>query len=632
MITIYLQKLTGIIWNYPVIGLCFLGGIYFSLRLRFIQLRCLPHAIALLRGKYDKAGEHGEISHFQALSAALSATVGLGNIAGVSVAIAMGGPGAVFWMWITGFLAMATKYVECTLGTHYRHEDIKTGEIRGGAMYYIRNGLGKKWQPMAIFFAICLSFAAITVGSMFQSNQAAAALNTFYHIPVWLTGTIILVLGALVIIGGISRIGKVASTIVPFMCGIYITGAIIICLLNIDKVPLAFMIILQDAFTGQAAAGGAIGTVIFMGIRRATFSNEAGLGSAPIAHAAVKTDYPVREGIVAALEPFIDTIVVCSATAIVIILSGNFGTEIFQPFKNSTLDLNNPIAISASKDWQIKNLEIENKKNLQSLRNSNKTLYYNQSSKKQNSQAIIGPLTIANRTNTINNRSHKIELSDGIRFSYKQISGTFSIRILDQNKKILGNLNLEKNSSTTSPLFAINKFIPKPGWNSCIIQFKSKFKSKLTNANNNLDKIYLELIPEKKKVEWYFDRIQSIKKLEGIDLTTHSFDKFFKGFGSVFITIAVCFFAFSTLITWAYYGETCAAYVFGHKIIPAYRLIYVLAALLGSILTLDFIINLGDLLLGIVVIPNFIAILLLSNKVRKWTKDYFYMLKNNQFN
>ena len=330
MINHYLEQFVGYVWSYPVVGLCILTGVFFTFRMLFIQLRCFPHAIALVSGKYDNPNEKGEITHFQALSAALSGTIGLGNIAGVSIAIALGGPGAVLWMWLLGFFGMATKFVECTLGTHFREEDPDTGEVHGGPMYYITKGLGQKWWPLASFYAIAVGFAAFGVGSMFQSNQAASALYEYYSVPHWLTGLILFSLGALVVIGGIKRIGKVASKIVPSMCAIYVLGSIFICLLNIDKLGSVINIIIDDAFSGRAAAGGVMWVVVKMGVRRAIFSNEAGLGSASIAHAAVKTDYPVREGFVASLGPLIDTIIVCTATAMVIILSGNYGTERYE--------------------------------------------------------------------------------------------------------------------------------------------------------------------------------------------------------------------------------------------------------------------------------------------------------------
>ena len=246
----FLEKAVGIVWNFPVIGLCLFTGLFFSLRFGFIQLRAFPHAIALLRGRYDDPSEKGHITHFQALMAALSGTIGLGNIAGVAIAIAIGGPGAVLWMWIVGFFGMATKFVECTLGTYYRDEDPVTGEVRGGPMYYITKGLGPRFKPMAFFYATCIMFGAFGAGGMFQSNQAANALETYFGVSPWVTGLALALCVALVIIGGIKRIGQVASKIVPTMCIIYVLGSVYICLLNITLWPVVLKIILHDAFTG----------------------------------------------------------------------------------------------------------------------------------------------------------------------------------------------------------------------------------------------------------------------------------------------------------------------------------------------------------------------------------------------
>ena len=271
-----LEKAVGWVWYYPVVGLCLFSGIYFTFfKLPFIQFKSFRHALELIRGRYDNPNEKGHITHFQALSAALSGTIGLGNIAGVAIAISLGGPGAIFWMWIIGLFGMATKYVECTLGTLYREED-KNG-VHGGPMYYMLHGLGKNWLGMGMFYAICIVFSAIGAGGMFQSNQAAAALSQNFNVPVQYSGIILSILVGVVIIGGIKRIGNVASKIVPTMCGLYVFGAVLICLLNIDQIPYVIRIIVTDAFTGTAVAGGSLGAVIRWGVRRAIFSNEAGL-------------------------------------------------------------------------------------------------------------------------------------------------------------------------------------------------------------------------------------------------------------------------------------------------------------------------------------------------------------------
>tara|TARA_B100000609_G_C17160869_1_gene406113 strand:+ start:447 stop:1172 length:726 start_codon:yes stop_codon:yes gene_type:complete len=228
----FLGNLANLIWSYPVVGLCLLGAVFFSLRLGFIQLRGFPHALALITGRYDNPDEEGEISHFQALSAALSGTVGIGNIGGVAIAIAVGGPGAVLWMWILGFFGMATKYVECSLSTHFRAKDPVTGEVRGGPMHYMLEGLGPKWKPFAMFYAFTIAVAGLGFACMFQTNQASTVLQHYYHVPGYATGAVFLIGGGLVIIGGIHRIALVAARLVPLMCGIYMVAAFTICVLN----------------------------------------------------------------------------------------------------------------------------------------------------------------------------------------------------------------------------------------------------------------------------------------------------------------------------------------------------------------------------------------------------------------
>ena len=324
-----LTELTGTIasyvWGIPAIVLLVGTGLYLTLQLRFIQFRGFRHAIDLIRGKYDKADDPGEITHFQALSAALSATVGTGNIAGVATAIAGGGPGAVFWMWITAVLGMGLKYGECLLSLNYRtiHED---GTVSAGPMYYLEKGLGQKWLGM--LFALFAAIASFGIGNMVQANSVAEPVQTYFHIPKLMTGLIIGGLVYAVIVGGIKRIGHVASALVPFMTVFYVLGSLWVIFTNLQAVPAAFGLIFHDAFTGSAATGGFAGSMLAQAIRfgvaRGVFSNEAGLGSAPIAHGAAQTEEPVREGLVAMLGPFIDTIVICSMTALVIILTGAY--------------------------------------------------------------------------------------------------------------------------------------------------------------------------------------------------------------------------------------------------------------------------------------------------------------------
>ncbi len=305
-----------------------LGGLFFTIFMRFINVRAIGHSINLIRGKYDKPGTKGEVSHFQALTTALSATVGLGNIAGVAIAIAIGGPGATIWMILAGLLGMSSKFTECTLGVKYRKIN-KKGEVSGGAMYYLRDGLKKKklgylGHFLAVTFAVLVIGGSVGGGNMLQANQAFKQFETFFpfmeHHGFWYGLAMALLVG-LVIIGGIKSIAKVTSKIVPFMAVFYVGTALIIIGMNIENTGHAFALIWNGAFSAEALKGGFIGVLIF-GFQRGAFSNEAGVGSASIAHSAAKTNEPVSEGIVALLGPFIDTVVICTMTALVIIFTG----------------------------------------------------------------------------------------------------------------------------------------------------------------------------------------------------------------------------------------------------------------------------------------------------------------------
>lgn len=305
------------------------GGIFFTVYLRFINIRGFRHAIRIVRGEYEEPGDPGEISQFQALTTAVSGTVGLGNIAGVAIAISLGGPGATFWLILAGFLGMSTKFAECTLGVLYRREN-PDGSVSGGPMYYLERGLADQNLPLigkalGVFYAIAVVIGCLGIGNMFQSNQATAILidvtgaeNSILDGSAWVVGLIFAIAVGAVIIGGIKSIASTTVRLVPFMAILYVLSAIVILSINVDQIPQAFIAIWDGAFAPEGIAGGIIG-VLVQGFRRATFSNEAGLGSAAIAHSSARTPYPVSEGFVALLEPFIDTIVICTMTALVII-------------------------------------------------------------------------------------------------------------------------------------------------------------------------------------------------------------------------------------------------------------------------------------------------------------------------
>ncbi|MBQ0723772.1 MAG: sodium:alanine symporter family protein [Cycloclasticus sp.] len=327
-LTQLLQTISGIVWG-PIVLILLLGtGLYLMVGLFFMPIRQLPAAFSLMwRGRQSNALADGEISPFNALMTSLAATIGTGNIAGVATAIFLGGPGAIFWMWLTALVGMATKYAEAVLAVNYREID-ENGAYVGGPMYYIKNGLGKNWQWLGAVFAFFGSVAAFGIGNTVQANSVADVLNSTLNTPVWATGLVMALIVYLVLLGGIKRIAQVAAKLVPFMAIAYVVGAGIIIIQRLDSVPTALQLIVNDAFTGTAAAGGFAGAgvmaAIRFGVARGVFSNEAGLGTAPIAHAAAKTNNPVEQGKIAMLGTFIDTIIICTMTALVIILTGSW--------------------------------------------------------------------------------------------------------------------------------------------------------------------------------------------------------------------------------------------------------------------------------------------------------------------
>jgi len=316
---------SGIVWGAPFLILLIGTGVFLTFYFRFVQVSRFKHSVQVIRGDYDDPNEEGDLTHFQALSAALSATIGIGNIAGVATAIHYGGPGALFWMWVTAFVGMATKGVECYLA--HRHRIINPdGTASGGPMYYIANGMGSNWKWMGATFAFLAAFASLGSADMVQSNTVSQILLKDLSIPTYVTGAVLASLVAIVIIGGIRRIGNVASRLVPTMAAIYVLAGATVLILNIDQVPQSIALIFAKAFTPQGQIGGFAGSAFMMtlvwGCKRGLFSNEAGQGSAPIAHATAKTHESVREGIVAQIGPFLDTIVVCTITGLVIISTG----------------------------------------------------------------------------------------------------------------------------------------------------------------------------------------------------------------------------------------------------------------------------------------------------------------------
>ncbi len=608
-----LETIAGFIWSYPVVGLCLFSAIYFTARLGFVQLRAIPHAVMLLTGRYDDPDEKGSISHFQALSAALSGTIGIGNIAGVAVAIGVGGPGAVLWMWIIGLFGMATKYVECTLGTHYRDEDPATGETFGGPMLYITRGLGDSWKPMATLYALTIALAGFGFSCMFQSNQAASALEANFAVPRWAAGVALTVLVGATIIGGITRIGAFAARVVPLMTVTYVVAAVGICVWHLDQMPAVIRIIVEDGLTGRAAAGGSIVAVAMWGVRRAIFSNEAGLGSAAIAHAAVKTRYPVREGIVASLGPMIDTIIVSGATASIIVLGGAYGAEM--PRERGEVASFESIPESIPEGWAWTSELPAESESLRVFHGGEAALVAS------GAPEDVDPLAV--------------ELSDGIgdgiRFAYHAEGAPPFVQLRDAGGRVLADvLDPDAQPDEVDPIPGL---LPRDcdaqgRWQACLLVPNEPLAAELKDLE---DAKYVVEIRPGDGAPVYVDRVSSVDTLEGIALTSIAFDHYLPGFGWVFISVAGFLFALSTMVTWSYYGETAMVSIVGSRARTPYRIIFALLAFVGAVFKLGVVISLSDALVGLLVIPNTIALLMLSPQVAAWSREYFADLRAGKF-
>jgi len=332
----FVADFASFVWGLPLLILLIGGGLYLLIVSRFIPFRYLGHAVQVLRGKYDDPNDPGQINHFEALTTALSSTIGMGNVAGVAVAITLGGPGAIFWMWVSGIIGMSTKFFTCSLAILYRGKD-SNGELQGGPMYFITEGLGQAWKPLAIFFSIAGLVGALPV---FNVNQLTQAIKDIVLIPNGVEvsfmsdltiGLVLFAITSVVILGGLNRISKTAAKLVPSMVVLYFISVVIILIINFDQVPKYLGLIFTEAFSaslykGDPMFGGMVGALILLGIRRGAFSNEAGIGTAPMAHGAAKTSEPIREGLVAMLGPLIDTLIVCTLTALVILVTGVWET------------------------------------------------------------------------------------------------------------------------------------------------------------------------------------------------------------------------------------------------------------------------------------------------------------------
>ena len=537
--------LAGAVWGWPdifpvMVGMLLVTGLVMTVTLRFIQLRRLKHSFDVLRGKYDDPSHDGDLSHFQALTTALSATVGIGNIAGVATALHYGGPGALFWMWVTAVFGMALKYAECTLAIKYR-QILPDGSASGGPMYYIEKGLGKSWKPLAVIFAVCAIISSFGSGNSIQAFTVADQIRSDLGVSTWITGLISASLVAMVILGGIKRIGAVTSKLVPYMAVIYVVSGSLILFLNFSALPGVVSSIFASAFKPAAQVGGfAGGTFIFMltwGVKRGLFSNESGQGSAPIAHAAAKTDEPVREGVVAMMGPLIDTLIICSITGLVILSTGSW---------NSKMADSVPVNTQSSITVIQENAEV---------------------------------LTDG-------------KLSDDMKF-------TGEVECLSGRPQ--GVFMVRNHSLVEMPVFTDDDGIPFGGIFS------------VEDGDIQTDGLVTLTLSG--------DMAQN-----GSPLTAMAFKRGLSPFGNwghLLITLSVVLFGISTAISWSYYGDRAVMYLFGPKYIFPYKIIFCVMNFLGAIFSLEVVWNFGDSALGLMALPNLIALIFLAKKVRGMTGEYF---------
>ncbi len=538
--------LSGTVWGWPsifplMVALLLITGLITTVMLRFIQIRRLRHSFDVVRGKYDDPSHEGDLSHFQALTTALSATVGIGNIAGVATALHYGGPGALFWMWVTALFGMALKYAECTLAIKYR-VILPDGSASGGPMYYIERGLGKSWKPLAVFFAVCAVISSFGSGNSIQAFTVADQLRSDLGVPTWVTGIMSAGLVALVILGGIKRIGSVTSKLVPYMASIYIAGGLLVLIMNFTSLPGVVVEIFRSAFKPAAQVGGfAGGTFIFMltwGVKRGLFSNESGQGSAPIAHAAAMTDEPVREGVVAMMGPLIDTLIICSITGLVILSTG-----VWKAKMDTSLDIN-----------------------------------------AQNTMSVIVDDGMVHTDGQLLSQD---KFTGEITVDHGRFAGVFFVR----NHSVVDAARI----TTTSG---------------------DEFSGILEVTNGEVELTSASGL-----------KLSGLMAQNGSPLTAWAFKEGLRPimgqWGYLIITIGVVLFGISTAISWSYYGDRAIVYLAGPKYVLPYKLVFVLMNFLGAIFSLEVVWNFGDSALGLMALPNLIALIFLGKKVRSMTNEYF---------
>lgn len=524
-------------------------GLFFTLYLGFPQIRYFRHAIRCARGKFDKETDPGDTSHFQALATALSGTVGTGNIAGVALAVYMGGPAALFWMLMTAAVGMTTKFVEVTLSHKYR-ELTSDGTMAGGPMYYMKNRLNMRW--LAVIFAIATVFSSFGTGSLPQINSIANSLYSTFELPKVITGAVLSMLLAFVIIGGIRRIAQVTSRLVPIMAITYFLGGISVILYNYDNVIPSMISIVSDLFTGSAAAGGFLGAGVSMafyrGVNRGLFSNEAGQGSAPIAHAAARADEPVSEGMVAILEPFIDTIVICSITGLVILSSGVWKEKHMNRFQYADL----------------------------------KVLARTYSESDPGDRRIL--YDYLNRGAAPGFFNGALEVVDG---------------------KIETPVSLFHARSLAEEVTVYARGLPYTG--------------RLEVRNGNYQDPSGVIALDGKSL------------LHSAPLTVKAFTSSFLGdYGQYIVAIGLLLFAFSTAISWSYYGDRAMTFLLGTRSIIYYRIVYVAAFFTASFTDTTIIWNFSAITIAVMTLPNLFGILVLHREMRDTVRDYWTKFRSER--
>jgi AGCS family alanine or glycine:cation symporter len=539
------------VWSFPeslpwMVVLLVGTGIFITFRLGWIQVRAFRHSIQVIRGKFDDPRDAGDINHFQALTTALSATVGIGNIAGVATAIHYGGPGALFWMWVTAVFGMALKYTECTLSMRFRTFDA-AGKASGGPMYYIEKGLGRSFRPLAILFAVSAVASSFGGGNMNQANTVAVSAASDFGAPTWLSGLLLATLVAMVILGGITRIGKVTSRLAPAMAVLYVAGALAVLLLHAQRIPGIFAEIFANALSPRASLGGtaagAFSMTLLWGVKRGLFSNEAGQGSAPIAHAAAKTTEPVREGVVAMIGPFIDTLVICTMTGLVILATGVW-------------DDRRPDSEAPLSRIQVRALP----------------------------RTVADPLAQEDAIRRLPPFSGEVEVSGGRARGIVFFANDGIVQdavLLVDGQPAEGILRVSRDGGIEMVAG------PHRGATPVLRGGMLQNSSALT--------------------AWAFRR--GLSPLGD--------------WGHLIVTLAVFLFALSTIISWSYYGDRCVEYLLGVRWVPVYKLVYVGFVFLGAVRSLETVWAYGDLALGLMTVPNLVALLALQGKVRGMTRDYF---------